>query len=121
MNRPLRVAIVGSGCSGLAAAYALHRSGHDIKVFEKDAHVGGHAHTQYVGKVPVDTGFMVCNHVTYPTMLKWFEDEGVAIQASDMSLSVSLEDGAWEWGSEGLGGLFARRHRLCRRSTQAYY
>ena len=84
-KKPVRVAIVGSGCSGLAAAYALHRSGHDIKVFEKDAHVGGHAHTQYVGKVPVDTGFMVCNHVTYPTMLKWFEDEGVAIQASDMS------------------------------------
>ena len=111
-KKPVRVAIVGSGCSGLAAAYALHRSGHDIKVFEKDAHVGGHAHTQYVGKVPVDTGFMVCNHVTYPTMLKWFEDEGVAIQASDMSLSVSLEDGAWEWGSEGLGGLFATKTNM---------
>jgi len=107
VERPLKIAVIGSGCTGLAAAYALHKSGHSVKVFEKDSHVGGHAHTQYIGDVPVDTGFMVCNHVTYPTMLQWFENEGVTIQESDMSLSVSLEGGKWEWGSEGLSGLFA--------------
>ena len=108
-HRPQRVAVIGSGCSGLAAAYALTKHGHDVHVFEKDDHVGGHAHTQYVGDVPVDTGFMVCNHVTYPTMLQWFEDEGVCIEPSDMSLSVSLDGGQWEWGSEGLDALFATR------------
>ena len=104
-----RIAVVGSGCAGLAAAYALDKHGHDVWMYEKDEHVGGHAHTQMVGDVPVDTGFMVCNHVTYPTMLQWFEQEGVRIQPSDMSLSVSLEDGGFEWGSNGLGALFAQR------------
>ena len=36
-----RVAIVGSGPAGLAAAQQLARAGHDVVVFEKNEHVGG--------------------------------------------------------------------------------
>ncbi|GFO81147.1 glutamate synthase subunit beta [Methyloceanibacter sp.] len=36
-----RVAIVGSGPAGLAAAQQLARAGHDVHVFEKHAHPGG--------------------------------------------------------------------------------
>ncbi len=36
-----RVAIIGSGPAGLAAAQQLARVGHDVVVFEKDKHIGG--------------------------------------------------------------------------------
>ncbi|MGE5327590.1 MAG: glutamate synthase subunit beta [Deltaproteobacteria bacterium] len=36
-----RVAVVGSGPSGLAAAQQLRRAGHDVTVFEKNDRVGG--------------------------------------------------------------------------------
>lgn len=36
-----RVAVVGSGPSGLAAAQQLNRAGHEVTVFERDAKVGG--------------------------------------------------------------------------------
>jgi glutamate synthase (NADPH/NADH) small chain len=36
-----RVAIVGSGPAGLAAAQQLARAGHDVHVYEKNAHPGG--------------------------------------------------------------------------------
>ena len=67
---PRRVAVVGSGCSGLAAAYELSCRGAEVTVFESAGHVGGHACTLQVEGVPVDVGFMVCNRVTYPNMVR---------------------------------------------------
>ena len=55
------ICVVGSGISGLSAAFALQRAGYRVTVFEKDKHVGGHAWTQMAGDIPVDTGFMVLN------------------------------------------------------------
>lgn len=68
------VAVVGSGCAGLAAAYHLSQAGCEVTVYEAASHVGGHAHTRSVEGTPVDVGFMVCNRVTYPNMLAWFEE-----------------------------------------------
>ena len=37
----MKIAIVGAGAAGLAAAYDLSRAGHEVIVFEAGAEVGG--------------------------------------------------------------------------------
>ena len=41
MRTGKRVAVVGSGPAGLAAAQQLNRAGHSVTVFERDAYIGG--------------------------------------------------------------------------------
>ena len=104
-----RIAIVGSGISGLGAAWALHRD-HDITVFESSARVGGHSNTFDVftpdGPIPVDTGFIVYNEVTYPHLTRLFAALDVPTEESDMSFSFSL-DRSFEYASN-LKGMLAR-------------
>ncbi len=110
---PRRVAVVGSGVSGLTAAYVLGRSGAEVTVFEKDARLGGHADTHDVldrrGHTQrVDTGFIVHNERTYPVLLRLFAELGVATQDSDMSMSVRCDECGLEYaGAKGVKGLFA--------------
>ncbi|KAG2636066.1 hypothetical protein PVAP13_2NG420300 [Panicum virgatum] len=116
----MRVAVVGAGVSGLAAAHELARSGGArVTVYEKEDSLGGHARTVAVedaaaGTVHLDLGFMVFNRVTYPNMLEWFEGLGVEMEISDMSFSVSTRLGTsgsrCEWGSRnGISGLLAQK------------
>mgnify|MGYP001940398357 CR=1 FL=1 len=64
-----RIAIVGSGISGLSALYALRNTQHEVHLFEKEDRLGGHTNTvtwKHNGKTtPVDTGFIVLNTATY--------------------------------------------------------
>ncbi|WP_149359144.1 NAD(P)/FAD-dependent oxidoreductase [Lolliginicoccus suaedae] len=89
-----RVAVIGSGVAGLTAAWVLHRSA-KVTLFEADARLGGHADTHDVpiggATVPVDTGFIVHNDRTYPTLLKLFAELGVETQETDMSMSVRCD------------------------------
>jgi len=107
-----RVAVVGSGVSGLTAAYALGRSS-EVTLFEADDRFGGHAHTHDVldssGRtIAVDSGFIVHNRSTYPTLLKLFAELGVATQPSEMSMSVHCDGCGLEYaGARGIRGLFA--------------
>ena len=107
-----RIAVVGSGVSGLTAAHALSRSA-DVTLFEADDRFGGHAHTHDVvdssgHTIAVDSGFIVHNQRTYPTLLKLFAELGVATQPSEMSMSVSCDGCGLEYaGARGLRGLFA--------------
>ncbi len=107
-----RIAVIGSGISGLSAAYYLSR-GHEVHVFERDNRLGGHTHTVLVeserGPVPVDTGFIVHNDRTYPNFCRLLAELGVETQPSDMSFAVTEHDGAFEYSSRGLGGFFAQR------------
>ncbi|KAM0945005.1 putative cyclopropane-fatty-acyl-phospholipid synthase [Dioscorea sansibarensis] len=107
----MRVAVVGAGISGLAAAYELSKSGADVVLYEKEPYLGGHARTVNVDGVDIDLGFMVFNRVTYPNMMEFFEKLGIEMERSDMSFSVSLDEGkGCEWGSRnGLSGLFAQK------------
>jgi len=110
-----RIAVVGSGVSGLTAAHVLSRAG-EVILFESDDRLGGHAHTHDVvdssGRtIAVDSGFIVHNGSTYPTLLKLFAELGVATQPSEMSMSVHCDGCGLEYaGARGLRGLFASPH-----------
>ncbi|MHA7900997.1 MAG: NAD(P)/FAD-dependent oxidoreductase [Henriciella sp.] len=108
-----RIAIIGSGISGLGAAYALKDTA-DITVYEAGDRAGGHAHTMDVDyhgtSIAVDVGFIVYNALNYPNLIGFFKALGVATEASDMSFAVSNPDG-YEWAST-LNGIFAQRRNL---------
>ena len=100
------VAVIGSGVSGLTAAYLLRRR-HDVTLFEADDRLGGHAHTHELGADRVDSGFIVHNDRTYPNLLRLFRELGVSTQDSDMSMSVRCEGCGLEYaGAQRLAGLF---------------
>ena len=111
-----RVAVVGSGVSGLVAAWVLARDRH-VTLYEADDRLGGHAdtHDVQVGDqtVAVDTGFIVHNERTYPTLLRLFAELGIPTQESDMSMSVRDQETGLEWaGALGASGLFPSRANL---------
>ncbi len=110
----MRIAVIGAGVSGLGAAWAL-KDLHDVTLFEKDARLGGHAHTvdiDYDGaRIAVDTGFIVFNTHNYPNLVGLLQHLKVATFDSDMSFSVSDPDG-YEWSSNGMSGLFAWKRNL---------
>ena len=112
-----RVAIIGSGISGLGCLRFLH-STHDISLFDSDSRPGGHAHTIDVkdpvtGKdLPMDTGFMVFNEVTYPHLCRLFKELNVAWKKTHMSFSVRNDLLGLEWCGSSLNHLFAQRKNL---------
>jgi predicted NAD/FAD-binding protein len=110
-----RLAIVGSGISGMAAAWFLHRR-FDITLFEKEDRLGGHTNTVLLpdgnGEFPMDTGFMVFNHVTYPLLTRLFRELGVETEETDMSFSVQYRPDRLEYNGGNLDLLFVQRRNL---------
>ena len=111
----MKIAVVGSGISGLSAAYYLSKN-HHVDLFEKEDHFGGHSHTidLKIGtkKVAVDIGFIVFNFRTYPNLVKFFNENKIELEKSDMSFSVSLRNTMFEYCGKGLNGIFANRSNL---------
>lgn len=125
MTQPLRVAVIGAGISGLAAAHALRDSAR-ITLFEASDYFGGHAHTATI-ELPrspidstlvshgVDTGFLVYNDRTYPNLIRLFAELGVETALSEMSFSVQAtreNGGHLEWSGNNLATVFAQRRNL---------
>ncbi|MEI9996434.1 MAG: FAD-dependent oxidoreductase [Rhizomicrobium sp.] len=114
-----KIAIIGTGISGLGAAYLLSRQ-HEVTVYESTARVGGHARTvtvDYDGTpIPVDTGFIVFNEQNYPQLSAMFRHLGVATHKSDMTFAASIRDGWLEWGAKDLNAVFGQRRNLLRPS-----
>ncbi|WP_428031997.1 NAD(P)/FAD-dependent oxidoreductase [Ancylobacter sp.] len=106
-----RIAVVGAGISGLAAAWLLSKR-HDVTLFEAESRLGGHSNTVEADSVPVDTGFIVYNEKTYPNLTALFAHLDVATRASEMSFAVSLDGGRLEYSGSGLRGLFAQPRNL---------
>lgn len=104
--KTMKVAIIGSGISGLSAAYALHQAGHDITLYEKNEYLGGHSRTIDIDeqgrKIPVDTGFIVFNYRNYPHLTALFEHLGVAVEKSDMSFGVDINNGWLQYSSKNV-------------------
>lgn len=114
-----KIAIIGSGISGLGAAYLLSPH-HDVTVFEADHRPGGHSHTvdiQVDGqRFGVDTGFLVFNERTYPLLCRLFGHLRVPVAKSDMSFSVQIAEPSLEWAGTNLDTVFAQRRNLLRLS-----
>ena len=106
----MTIAVVGSGISGLGAAWLVAPE-HNVRVFERDNRIGGHAHTHQItgpeGNVVVDSGFIVYNNETYPLLTTLFDALGVRSQATDMSFSLECERCRLVYSGLGLRGVFA--------------
>ncbi len=112
-----QIAVIGTGISGMSAAWLLSRR-HDVTVYEQADRVGGHSNTVMApgprGPVPVDTGFIVYNEATYPNLTALFDISDVPTKPSEMSFAVSLDGGALEYSGTDLRGLFAQPRNLLR-------
>ena len=108
----MKIAVVGSGISGLSAAYYLSKK-HHVDLYEKEDHFGGHSHTIDLifdkKKISVDIGFIVFNFETYPNLINFFKENEVDIEKSNMSFSVSVDNTNFEYCGNGLKGIFSNK------------
>jgi predicted NAD/FAD-binding protein len=115
----MRIAVVGSGISGMVAASRLHRT-HEVTVFEAGSHVGGHTNTidvQWQGRhYAIDTGFIVFNDWTYPRFIALLNELGVEYQSSNMSFSLRDERNGLEYNGTSVNTLFSQRLNALRPS-----
>ena len=112
----MKIAVVGSGISGLSSAYYLSKK-HKVDLFEKQDRFGGHSYTLDVlfnnrEKIAVDIGFMVFNKITYPNLINFFKENEIEIEKSDMSFSVSVNKTSIEYCGKGLSGIFSNKKNL---------
>ena len=111
----MKIAVVGSGISGLSAAYYLSKK-HHVDLFEKENHFGGHSYTIDLTfgskKISVDIGFIVFNFKTYPNLINFFKENDVQIEKSNMSFSVSVDNTNFEYCGKGLSGIFSNKLNL---------
>lgn len=110
MNNDQKIAVIGSGISGLAISYLLKANGFRVKLFEKNDYFGGHSNTVEIScegvTFPVDTGFLVHNKKTYPNLIQFLDLLKVKTVESDMSLSIQLKDQDLEWAGNNLGTIY---------------
>lgn len=115
----MKIAIVGTGISGLVCGWLLHRN-HDVTLFEANDYIGGHTHTVPVElsgrRYDVDTGFIVYNERTYPAFTEILRRLGVSTRATEMSFSVRSDADDLEYKGSSLNSLFVQRRNLIRPS-----
>ena len=111
----MKVAVIGSGISGLSAAHYLSKN-FKVDLFEKNDHFGGHSHTLDINVenniIPVDIGFIVFNFRTYPNFINFLNDNNVEIEKSNMSFSVSVKGTNIEYCGKGILGIFSNKKNL---------
>ena len=119
-KKKLKIAVIGSGISGLSAAWLLSKD-HKVTIYEKNVELGGHANTikidypiknNKVVSINVDTGFIVYNNKNYPNLVNFFKYHNVDTIDSNMSLSISCNNGSYEYSGSGLNGIFGQRKNI---------
>ena len=110
-NEKLKIAVIGSGISGMSAAWMISQS-HDVHLFEKDDRIGGHSNTVTVDGEHIDTGFIVYNERNYPNLVNLLQHLNVGSIASEMSFAVSASGGKLEYSGADIPGLFAQRKNI---------
>lgn len=117
----MRIAVIGAGISGIAAADCLSESA-DVTLYEADPRLGGHtdSHTVLLGDqvYSVDTGFVAFNQGEYPLFSSWLDKLGVTSQPAQMSLSVSCWPLGFEYATTDLRSFFPSFKML---SSYAHY
>ena len=107
-----KIAIIGSGISGLSAAFFLKHK-FDITLYEKNPYYGGHARTVLAeDHLPIDTGFIVFNYHTYPYLTALFKFLDIPVKKSNMSFGVSIDNGRFEYGTNSIRSLFTQKKQL---------
>jgi uncharacterized protein len=114
----MKIAVIGSGISGLSAAYLLSQH-HDVTLFEKNDYLGGHTRTMIARpapgiEIPVDTGFIVFNYRNYPLLAQLFAELDVPVHKSDMSFGLTADDGWFEYGTPKPWNVLAQKRNLVR-------
>ena len=113
----MKIAVIGSGISGLSAAHFLSKK-YKVDVFEKENHFGGHSYTVEVPNntsnalISIDLGFIVFNKINYPNLLKLFNSLQVPYEKSNMSFSVSVRNSNIEYSGSGLKGIFSNKRNI---------
>ena len=111
----MKIAIIGSGISGLTLAYYLDKK-YNVTLFEKEDRIGGHTHTHTLkinqDIIKVDSGFIVFNKKTYPNFIKLLKELKVSYQPSSMSFSVQSTLNRLEYAGNNLKTLFAQKKNL---------
>lgn len=111
-----KVAIIGSGCAGIGALWALNRTHHDVYIYEAAERLGGHTNTVEFrhgkAKTMVDTGFIVMNTATYPNFRAFLKAIKVQTEPTEMTFGVSRDNGRFEWAGTSLSAVFAQRQNL---------
>ena len=111
----MKIAVIGSGISGLSSAYYLSKN-HKVDLYEQSDHFGGHSYTYDIKEedkiVPVDLGFIVFNELTYPNLINFFNELNVPFEKSNMSFSVSVKNTNVEYGGSGFNAIFANKLNL---------
>jgi predicted NAD/FAD-binding protein len=110
-----RIAIIGSGITGLAASWLLHKQ-YDVTLYEKNSYFGGHTHTHHITEdhndLAIDSGFIVYNEKNYPNLVGLFNHLNIETQTTNMSFAFSLNQGELEYAGSGLAGLFAQKGNI---------
>ena len=116
-EKHMEIAVIGSGISGLSAAWLLNNE-HQVTLFEASASAGGHTNTVDVTldgtTYPVDTGFLVYNDLTYPNLIQLFKLLSIKTHETEMSFSVNLPEHNIEWAGSSLSTVFAQKQNLLR-------
>jgi len=111
-----KVAIVGSGCSGIAALWALNRTYHDVYLYEAADRLGGHTNTVSLKKgkfaTQVDTGFVAFNAATYPNFMSFLQKFDIPLEPAKMDFSISRDGGVFEWASSKWSAMFSQRRNI---------